>query len=122
MLMSAHSVPVVAATGTPGSLDWGLLLLLDALSLNVLSGWQAVEMAEKPTVVAVKEEGSGELIYIGFEKGDYAPRTGRKGRFITADPSQYPDRTPLTGGWPGGEAGLKAWVEVGPGPTMIDNE
>ncbi|KAG1672514.1 hypothetical protein FOA52_002823 [Chlamydomonas sp. UWO 241] len=44
--------------------------------------------------------------YIGFKKGDYAPREGRKGRVIKDDPRKYPTKNALTGGWAGGEAGL----------------
>ena len=54
-------------------------------------------------------EGKAE-IYIGFEKGDYAPRSGRTGRVIVDDPSRYPDRTVYVGGWPGGEVALKSWA------------
>ncbi len=66
--------------------------------------------------VAKKVQEAAEDIYIGFEKGDYAPRIGRKGRVLKDDPSKYPDRTVLTGGWSGGEAGLQQWVEVWPVP------
>lgn len=51
-------------------------------------------------------------IYLGFPKGDYAPREGRKGRVIKDDPKRYPDKENkgffigATGGWAGGEAGL----------------
>jgi hypothetical protein len=53
---------------------------------------QAVKTTEAPTTtqeVQAPQEGSQE-IYIGFPKGDYAPRTGRKGRFIKDDPKKYP--------------------------------
>lgn len=77
---------------------------------------QSVQTLEKPsttsTQAAKSDPGSSDEVYIGFEKGDYAPRVGRKGRFVKDDPSKYPDRSPFTGGWAGGEAGLKAWVEV----------
>ena len=33
-----------------------------------------------------------------------------KGRTVIDDPSLYPDRTELTGGWAGGEVGLKSWA------------
>jgi len=52
---------------------------------------------------STKEE---EPIYIGFKKGDYAPREGRQGRVIMDNPSKYPTRDELTGGWAGGEAAL----------------
>jgi hypothetical protein len=61
--------------------------------------------APKPSI----PEGQAE-IYIGFEKGDYAPRSGRKGRVIVDDPARYPTRTSLVGGWPGGEVALKSWA------------
>ncbi|GAX75402.1 hypothetical protein CEUSTIGMA_g2846.t1 [Chlamydomonas eustigma] len=54
----------------------------------------------------------GDEIYLGFPKGDYAPREGRKGRVIKDDPKKYPDKENrgffigATGGWAGGEAGL----------------
>ena len=46
---------------------------------------------------------------LGFVKGDYAPREGRKGRVIVDDPSKYPgrDELGLVGGWAGGEAALQ---------------
>lgn len=37
-----------------------------------------------------KSAQAADEIYIGFQKGDYAPRTGRKGRVIRDDPSKYP--------------------------------
>lgn len=58
------------------------------------------------------ESASGEPIYIGFQKGDYAPRAGRKGRVIKDDPKKYPNKEDIgplpgvVGGWAGGEAGL----------------
>jgi len=58
---------------------------------------------------AAVPEGKAE-IYIGFEKGDYAPRDGRTGRVIVDDPSKYPDRSVYVGGWPGGEVALKSWA------------
>ena len=33
-----------------------------------------------------------------------------KGRTVIDDPALYPDRTELTGGWAGGEVGLKTWA------------
>lgn len=52
---------------------------------------------EEPALVEAKdEEGNtlknekGETIYLGFEKGDYAPRDGRKGRTIVDDAERYP--------------------------------
>lgn len=75
---------------------------------------QTVE-ATPATAAAPKAAASSDKradIYIGFPKNDYAPRAGRKGRFITDDPSKYPAKEDLgffagaTGGWAGGEAGL----------------
>lgn len=61
-------------------------------------------------------------IYIGHEKEDYeGRRTGKPGRFIEDDPSRYPAKEDVgfmsgaTGGWAGGEAGLKKFIaEVRP--------
>eukprot|EP00884_Botryococcus_braunii_P003362 jgi/Botrbrau1/13026/Bobra.0389s0018.3 len=80
--------------------------------LNTIA--QSVQTLDKPSttsVQAAKSDTGSDDVYIGFEKGDYAPRIGRKGRFVKDDPSKYPDRSPFTGGWAGGEAGLKAWVQ-----------
>lgn len=54
---------------------------------------------------------SGKEIYIGFDKSDTSPRAGRKGRVVSDDPSKYPDRDPLSGGWAGGEVGLQSFIE-----------
>eukprot|EP00798_Chlamydomonas_sp_ICE-L_P024412 gene24412-10013_t len=48
----------------------------------------------------------GEDLYIGFPKNDYDRSAGRKGRVIKDDPSKYPSRNEIVGGWAGGEAGL----------------
>jgi len=45
------------------------------------------EASEEDKAAAAK---SGEEIYIGFDKSDYAPRKGRKGRVLTDDSSRYP--------------------------------
>ncbi len=57
-------------------------------------------------------------IYIGHEKEDYeGRRTGKPGRFIEDDPTRYPGKEDIgflagaTGGWAGGEAGLKQFIE-----------
>jgi hypothetical protein len=42
-----------------------------------------------------------------------ARRRGDKGQFIKDDARKYPDRDAITGGFAGGELGLKAFVEVG---------
>lgn len=53
-------------------------------------------------------------IYIGFSKED--DRTGKKGRFLRDDAKKYPQRDSLTGGFAGGELGLKKFVETGDVP------
>lgn len=81
------------------------------------SSVRAAAREEVTEAKSSKGEGSaasGEEIYIGFEKGDYAPRTGRKGRVVKDNPEKYPDRTVLTGGWAGGEMGLKQFVKEAP--------
>lgn len=46
-------------------------------------------------------------IYIGFVKEEgFGDRSGKKGRIVKDDPRKYPDRSEITGGWAGGEAGL----------------
>ena len=71
--------------------------------------------AKKPAAPAPKPkaqvpEGKAE-IYIGFEKGDFAPREGRVGRVVVDDPAKYPGRdNDFVGGWAGGEVGLKAFA------------
>lgn len=72
----------------------------------------AAAPAPKPAKPQVPE-GKAE-IYIGFEKGDYAPREGRVGRVIVDDPTKYPGRdNDFVGGWAGGEVGLKAFAAAG---------
>lgn len=66
------------------------------------------EASEEDKAAAAK---SGEEIYIGFDKSDGAPRKGRKGRVLNDDPSRYPARDELSGGWAGGEIGLRKFVE-----------
>jgi hypothetical protein len=57
-------------------------------------------------------DGSKAQIYLGFPKGDYAPRAGRQGRVIVDDPKKYPGKEDVgaflgaVGGWAGGEAAL----------------
>jgi hypothetical protein len=70
--------------------------------------------------VAKEKQGSKGKIYIGFAKGDYAPREGRQGRFVTDDVSKYPQRSEYTGGWAGGEVGLKQFVEVRAEDVLFD--
>jgi len=68
----------------------------------------AAKAARKPE--ARVPEGKAE-IYIGFEKGDFAPREGRVGRVLVDDPDKYPRRdNDFVGGWAGGEVGLKAFA------------
>ncbi|KAF8067268.1 hypothetical protein HT031_002315 [Scenedesmus sp. PABB004] len=74
----------------------------------------STSVAEAPAAAAAPAAGpaGGSEIYIGFEKGDFAPRAGRKGRVIVDDPTKYPGKEDVgflpgaTGGWAGGEAGL----------------
>ena len=70
-----------------------------------------VEIEKQGSEVKVTK-GSGEQIYIGFDKGD--KDRSKPGRMISDDPSRYPDRTSTTGGWSGGEQGLAAFIEVCP--------
>lgn len=73
-----------------------------------------VEEAQASARAAGKELTQQEVddIYLGFAKGDYGPREGRKGRFIKDNPRKYPKKEDLgpflgaTGGWAGGEAAL----------------
>lgn len=55
-------------------------------------------------------KGSGEKIYLGYQKGD--TDRSKQGRMIDDDPSKYPDRTSTAGGWAGGEKGLQEFIEV----------
>lgn len=54
-------------------------------------------MVERTTVQesAAAQDSSLQEIYIGFEKNDTAPRTGRKGRVIKDDPTKYPGKEDL---------------------------
>lgn len=77
-----------------------------------------VKEAETETTTAAAETNAPAAadgkapIYIGFPKGDYAPRAGRQGRVIVDDPKKYPAKEDLgpflgaVGGWAGGEQGL----------------
>jgi hypothetical protein len=59
---------------------------------------QAVQTVEAPTSSGSSAEPAaqqGEDIYIGFAKGDYAPRAGRTGRVIKDDPRKYPAKDDL---------------------------
>lgn len=73
---------------------------------------QADAPADSSVPVTVTNE-QGEEIYLGFEKGDFQPREGRKGRTIVDDAERYPSRSEMSGGWAGGEVGLQQFVEVG---------
>lgn len=57
----------------------------------------------------------GDDIYIGFAKGDYAPRAGRKGRFIKDDPRKYPAKEDL-GFFAGATGGCRSMGAVGLAP------
>jgi hypothetical protein len=68
---------------------------------------------------------SGKEIYIGHVKDDYAgKRTGTKGRFVVDDPKKYPGREAdnLSGGWAGGEKGLKEFVANYEREKMLNKE
>ncbi|GAB4818960.1 hypothetical protein N2152v2_006006 [Parachlorella kessleri] len=67
---------------------------------------------------APKPIGKGsDPIYIGHPKDDYeGKRTGNQGRVIKDDARKYPERNELTGGFAGGELGLKKFVELGDVP------
>lgn len=85
----------------------------ESVSRSICGRLSSNALAQEVSEQKSSEDGkSGEEIYIGFEKGDYAPRTGRKGRVVKDDPEKYPDRSALTGGWAGGEVGLKQFVKV----------
>ena len=77
------------------------------------------EPQEEPAGTGEAQEGGetvvneqGETIYLGFDKSDTTPRTGRKGRTIVDDAERYPSRSELVGGRAGGEVGLQQFVEV----------
>lgn len=67
--------------------------------------------ASKEDIETASKQTGGE-IYIGFDKSDMSPRKGRKGRMVSDDPSRYPEKTELTGGWAGGEIGLQQFLKV----------
>ncbi|GBF88173.1 hypothetical protein Rsub_00885 [Raphidocelis subcapitata] len=80
--------------------------------VSVRAASQPVQTVDAPAADAAAAKADGAEIYLGFPKDDYAPRSGRKGRFIQDDPAKYPAKESLgffsgaTGGWAGGEAGL----------------
>lgn len=58
----------------------------------ILASAQTVaESASKFSDAAEKKKNGEEKIYVG------------RGRYVVDDPAKYPDRTPLTGGFAGGE-------------------
>lgn len=81
-------------------------------SRSVVAVRAQLQTEVKPAEAQTSSSEQGEEIYIGFAKGDYAPRAGRKGRVIKDDPRKYPGKedvgvfSGLTGGWAGGEVGL----------------
>ena len=113
--MCARAVPVQRCTATCSN----TLTHQPTPSKNTPCQLQ-VKTADAPAAAAsaaaapaAKQQGGGaEEIYIGFAKGDTAPRAGRKGRVVRDDPRKYPAKEDLgvfagaTGGWAGGEAGL----------------
>lgn len=75
---------------------------------------QTIE-AEAPAAAAAAPaaapNGKAAEIYIGHGKDDVeAKKAGVKGRFVVDDPSKYPRRDEYSGGWAGGEKGLKEFV------------
>lgn len=81
-------------------------------SRSVVAVRAQLQTEVKPAEAQTSSSEKGEEIYIGFAKGDYAPRAGRKGRVIKDDPRKYPGKEDVgifsgaTGGWAGGEVGL----------------
>ncbi|KAG1665794.1 hypothetical protein FOA52_002890 [Chlamydomonas sp. UWO 241] len=95
------SAPLGASTGRTG------LAFSSKYSIRVRRVAAVSETQQADTDVEVPtDEGEVQPIYIGFPKGDYAPRTGRVGRVVVDDPRKYPTKDEWTGGWAGGEAGL----------------
>lgn len=65
-------------------------------------------------VPAVKTGQGKDPIYVGYSKDDIDLRkSGKPGRFLIDDARKYPSRNELTGGFAGGEAGLKTFVATG---------
>eukprot|EP00890_Picochlorum_soloecismus_P003619 jgi/Picsp_1/4258/NSC_01767-R1_protein len=86
------AVPVVSQPQWLGS---ERVCALRVRQRSVIARAQSVDAGKKSEV----ETGSGkEKIYVG------------KGRFIEDDPNLYPEKTPLTGGFAGGEVGLQSFV------------
>eukprot|EP00882_Tetradesmus_deserticola_P022125 GHRQ01024011.1.p2 GENE.GHRQ01024011.1~~GHRQ01024011.1.p2 ORF type:complete len:148 (+),score=50.09 GHRQ01024011.1:387-830(+) len=82
-----------ATQHAPGCL---LPLLRDAQAASTT----IAESADAVAAAAPAEDAKAAAIYIGFAKGDYASREGRKGRVIRDDPTKYPakeDLGPLLG-------------------------
>jgi hypothetical protein len=73
-----------------------------AIAAEEAAGAAAEAAAAAPPAEAPLPPGQAK-IYVG------------RGRFLVDDPSKYPDRTELTGGFAGGEAGLKAFVAAAAG-------
>ena len=118
--------PSAEAKGTPASTSAAAAPVADAAAAPVAdaaaAAATAADAAAAPTAAAAAKpaavpkpkpqipEGKAE-IYIGFEKGDFAPREGRVGRVVIDDPKRYPGRdSDFVGGWAGGEVGLKAFA------------
>ncbi len=58
------------------------------ISLGTPQGTEVEDRGEASKEDKAAAAKSGEEIYIGFEKGDYGPRKGRKGRVLKDDPSR----------------------------------
>ncbi|PSC72158.1 hypothetical protein C2E20_4510 isoform A [Micractinium conductrix] len=67
--------------------------------------------AQQVAAPAAPAGGKAAEIYIGHAKDEVEEKKlGKKGRFVVDDPSKYPQRSEYTGGWAGGEKGLKEFV------------
>lgn len=76
------------------------LIALVRSSCDPQAASTSVAERAEAAAAAPAEDGSAAEIYIGFPKGDYASREGRKGRVIKDDPTKYPakeDLGPLLG-------------------------
>lgn len=77
-------------------------------------------MKSKPSREPKPISNGRDEIYVGFTKDEIdAKNSGRKGRVLKDDAKKYPGRTELTGGFAGGELGLRKFVEVGDVPIDL---
>lgn len=82
------------------------------------AGKAAVEAPRKPPVKRLAEQ--GDKIYVGFKKSEIElQKAGAGGGYIIDDPRKYPDKEDIgflqgaTGGFAGGEKGIKQLVKDG---------